>query len=155
MTYPYGLHAAVVSIDRGTGNLTIERFIVGYDVGRALNPMLVEGQIAGGVAQGIGGALLEEFSYDELGQPLSGTLADYLLPLATDIPEIVVEHIESPSPFTPFGLKGAGEAGIAGPAAAIASAVENAVGGSLCRELVATPLTPWAVLAAIDAEYSE
>jgi carbon-monoxide dehydrogenase large subunit len=154
-TYTNSAQAALVEVDTRTGRVQLLRYVVVHDCGTLVNPTLVEAQVQGGVAQGIGGALLEEFSYDELGQPLSGTLADYLLPLATDIPEIVVEHIESPSPFTPFGLKGAGEAGIAGPAAAIASAVENAVGGSLCRELVATPLTPWAVLAAIDAEYSE
>ncbi|HYY62137.1 MAG TPA: xanthine dehydrogenase family protein molybdopterin-binding subunit, partial [Burkholderiales bacterium] len=90
MTYPYGVHIAVVAIDRDTGGVRLERYFVAYDIGRAINPMLVEGQIVGGVAQGIGGALYEEFVYDERGEPLSTTFADYLIPTASEIPPVQV-----------------------------------------------------------------
>jgi carbon-monoxide dehydrogenase large subunit len=128
MTYPYGLHAALVSIDRGTGRLEIERFIVGYDVGRALNPMLVEGQIAGGVAQGIGGAVYEEFLYAEDGTPTSTTFMDYLIPTVLEVPDVETLVTEdAPSPINPLGVKGAGEGGTTAVAAAIASAVDDAL----------------------------
>ncbi|MEO5665887.1 MAG: xanthine dehydrogenase family protein molybdopterin-binding subunit [Nocardioides sp.] len=128
MTYPYGLHAAVVRIDRGTGELVIERFIVGYDVGRALNPTLVEGQIAGGVAQGIGGAVYEEFLYADDGTPLCTTFMDYLIPTVHEIPDIETLVTEdAPSPINPLGVKGAGEGGTTAVAAAIASAVDDAL----------------------------
>ncbi|MUL80670.1 MULTISPECIES: xanthine dehydrogenase family protein molybdopterin-binding subunit [unclassified Mycolicibacterium] len=128
MTYPYGLHAALVSIDRGTGRLAIERFIVGYDVGRALNPMLVEGQIAGGVAQGIGGAVYEEFLYSEDGTPMCTTFMDYLIPTVLEIPDVEILVTEdAPSPINPLGVKGAGEGGTTAVAAAIASAVDDAL----------------------------
>src|SRR4029434_6808451 len=90
MNYPYGVHVAVVSVDRETGGVAVERYLVAYDVGRAINPMLVEGQMAGGFAQGLGGALLEEFQYDARGQPLSVTFADYLLPTARETPMVDV-----------------------------------------------------------------
>ncbi len=86
MIYPYGVHIAQVKVDAETGGVTIERYLVAYDVGRAVNPMLIEGQIAGGVAQGIGGALYEEFLYDDAGEPLSVTFADYLMPTAREMP---------------------------------------------------------------------
>jgi CO/xanthine dehydrogenase Mo-binding subunit len=86
MVYPYGVHVAAVRIDADTGSIAIERYIVAYDIGKAVNPKLVEGQIAGGLAQGIGGALLEEFRYDENGEPLSVTFADYLMPTAHEVP---------------------------------------------------------------------
>ena len=129
MTYPYGVHVAVVKVDRDTGAPRVERFFVGYDVGRAVNPMLVEGQIVGGVAQGLGGALLEEFSYDERGEPLAVTFADYLLPTLADVPAVEVMLTEdAPSPLNPLGIKGAGEAGINGVGAAIAAAIDDAIG---------------------------
>jgi carbon-monoxide dehydrogenase large subunit len=128
MTYPYGLHAAVVRIDAGTGEPVVERFIVGYDVGRALNPTLVEGQIAGGVAQGIGGALYEEFLYADDGTPLCTTFMDYLIPTVCEIPDIETLVTEdAPSPINPLGVKGAGEGGTTAVAAAIASAVDDAL----------------------------
>jgi aerobic carbon-monoxide dehydrogenase large subunit len=128
MTYPYGIHAALVRIDRGTGQLVIERFIVGYDVGRALNPMLVEGQIAGGVAQGIGGAVYEEFLYSEDGTPLCTTFMDYLIPTIREIPDVEILVTEdAPSPINPLGVKGAGEGGTTAVAAAIGSAVDDAL----------------------------
>ncbi len=86
MAFPYGVHCAVVCVDRDTGQVAVERYFVANDVGRAINPMLVDGQITGGVAQGLGGALYEEFRYDENGQPLSATLADYLVPTMLEVP---------------------------------------------------------------------
>lgn len=129
MVYPYGAHVAQVRVDAETGGVTIERYLMAYDVGRAVNPMLVEGQIAGGFAQGIGGALLEEFLYDENGEPLSVTFADYLMPTAREVPhaDIIVTE-DAPSPLNPLGLKGAGEGGVNPVGATIASAIDDALG---------------------------
>jgi CO/xanthine dehydrogenase Mo-binding subunit len=129
MNYPYGIHGAVVSVDRETGGPRVERILIAYDVGRAVNPMLIEGQLAGGAAQGLGGALLEEFHYDELGQPLSATFVDYLLPTASEM--AVVDMLlceDAPSPLNPLGVKGAGEGGITAMGAAIAAATDEALG---------------------------
>jgi carbon-monoxide dehydrogenase large subunit len=141
MTYPYGVHAAVVAIDRGTGQVAVERYLIAYDVGRAVNPMLVEGQLVGGMAQGLGGALWEEFRYDERGEPLSVTFADYLIPTLRDIPSVdVLLTQDAPSPRNPLGLKGAGEGGINAVGAAIASAIDDALGQP--GAIVALPVTP-------------
>ena len=140
-TYPYGVHVAVVRVDRATGGVEIERYLTAYDIGRAVNPMLVEGQIAGGFAQGVGGALAEEFLYDSRGEPLSVTFADYLMPTAREVPplEMIITE-DAPSPLNPLGLKGAGEAGVNGVGAAIAAAIDDAVGipGAVTR----LPVTP-------------
>ena len=129
MTYPYGVHAAVVCIDRDSGIAAVERYFVAYDIGKAVNPMLVEGQIAGGVAQGLGGALLEEFRYDGRGEPLSVNFADYLMPTAREIPPINTLITEdAPSPLNTLGLKGAGEGGANAVGAAIAAAIDDALG---------------------------
>jgi CO/xanthine dehydrogenase Mo-binding subunit len=141
MTYPYGVHAAVVAVDRETGAVKIERYLIAYDVGRAVNPMLVEGQLVGGFAQGLGGALFEEFLYDERGEPLSTTFADYLVPTAREVPAVDVLITEdAPSPRNPLGLKGAGEGGVNAVGAAIASAIDDAIGrpGAVTR----LPVTP-------------
>ena len=90
MTYPYGVQIGIVRIDAETGEATVERFLLAYDIGRSMNPMLVEGQLVGGFVQGLGGALCEEFRYDEYGQPLSATLADYALPTAREVPAVEV-----------------------------------------------------------------
>ncbi len=128
MTYPYGIHLAVTRIDPETYDVAVERFVVAYDIGRAVNPMLIEGQIAGGAAQGIGGALFEEFAYNEDGQPLATTLADYLLPTAREIPpcELLLRE-DAPTSLNPLGVKGAGEGGITAAGAAIAAAVDEAL----------------------------
>ena len=120
MNYPYGVHAAVVAIDRDTGITTVEKFLIAYDIGCAVNPMLVEGQLQGGLAQGIGGALFEEFNYDAAGQPLASTFADYIMPGSTEVPgaEILLAE-DAPSPLNPLGVKGAGEGGINAVGAAI------------------------------------
>jgi CO/xanthine dehydrogenase Mo-binding subunit len=141
MNYPYGVHVAVVRVDRETGEVAVERYLAAFDVGRAVNPMLVEGQIAGGVVQGLGGALHEEFLYDERGEPLSVTIGDYNLPLARETPPIETLLTEdAPSPLNPLGIKGAGEAGINPVGAVIASAIDDAIGipGAVTR----LPVTP-------------
>jgi carbon-monoxide dehydrogenase large subunit len=129
MTYPYGIHIAVVALDRDIGAVAVERYVVAYDIGKAVNPMLIEGQIVGGVVQGLGGALYEEFRYDDRGEPLSVTLADYLMPTAREVPVIEVIICEdAPSPLNPLGLKGAGEGGANAVGAAIAAAIDDAIG---------------------------
>ncbi|MYE67578.1 MAG: xanthine dehydrogenase family protein molybdopterin-binding subunit, partial [Acidimicrobiia bacterium] len=121
-------HAAVGSVDPGTGGGTVERYGVAYDVGRAVNPMLCEGQIVGGVAQGVGGTLLELFSYDADGQPLATSFMDYLVPTVAEQPQVeVLLSEDAPSPLNPLGLKGAGEGGTNACGAAIAAAIENAL----------------------------
>ena len=141
MTYPYGAHAAVVRIDEDTGGVTVERYVVAYDVGRAVNPMLCEGQIIGGVAQGVGGALLELFSYDADGQPLATSFMDYLMPTVAEQPPVeVLLSEDAPSPLNPLGLKGAGEGGTNACGAAIAAAIDDAIG--LPGAVTALPATP-------------
>ncbi len=152
MNYPYGVHIAVARVDAETGGVTIERMAVAYDIGRAVNPMLIEGQIHGGLAQGLGGALLEEFSYDERGQPTAVTFADYLMPTIAEMPreiDVLVTE-DAPSPLNPLGLKGAGEAGSSAIAAAIAAAIDDAIGcpGAVTR-LPVSPARLRAVLRGI------
>ena len=141
MVYPYGVHVVAVRVDADTGGVTIERYAIAYDIGRAVNPRLVEGQIAGGLAQGVGGALFEEFLYDDAGEPLSVTFADYLMPTAREIPELSILVTEdAPSPLNTLGLKGAGEGGANPVGAAIASAIDDALQrpGAVTR----LPVTP-------------
>jgi carbon-monoxide dehydrogenase large subunit len=139
--YPYGSHLAVVKVDPDTGTVAIERYIIGYDIGRAINPMLVKGQIVGGFAQGLGGALLEEFRYSERGDPLSVTFADYLMPTAREIPPVEIILTEDfPADLNPLGIKGAGESGITAVGAAIANAVEDAIG--MPGAITELPITP-------------
>ena len=141
MNYPYGVHMAVVGVDCDTGGVTVERYLVAYDIGKAVNPMLVEGQIAGGFAQGLGGAMFEEFRYDERGEPLAVSFADYLMPTVREIPalEVVITE-DAPSPLNPLGLKGAGEAGVNAVGAAIASAIDAAIG--IQGAVTQLPVTP-------------
>jgi aerobic carbon-monoxide dehydrogenase large subunit len=139
--YPYGIHFAVVNVDRETGAARVERYAIAYDVGRAINPALVQGQIVGGFAQGLGGALLEEFSYNERGDPLATTFADYLLPTARETPAIdVLLREDYQTPLNPLGIKGAGESGITGVGAAIASAIDDALG--MPGAVTQLPVTP-------------
>jgi carbon-monoxide dehydrogenase large subunit len=146
--FSYGTHVAVVEIDRALGAVRILDYIIVEDCGTMVNPMIVEGQTLGGAAQGIGTALLEEMRFDTNGQPLASTLADYMLPGATDMPHISVHHIETPSPNTEYGIKGVGEGGAIPPPAAIFNAVNDALQG-LGVELNETPLTPHRILAAL------
>jgi carbon-monoxide dehydrogenase large subunit len=133
-----GVHAMVVDVDVETATVKVKRYLVVHDCGRIINPLLVEGQIHGGVAQGIGNAFYEQLVYDEQGQLLNASLMDYLLPTATDVPSIETAHRETPSPFNPLGLKGVGEAGCIPTGAAFAQAVEDALG----IEILEIPLSP-------------
>jgi aerobic carbon-monoxide dehydrogenase large subunit len=149
--YPYGNHLAVVKVDPDTGYVKVLRYVVAYDVGRALNPALVKAQIAGGFAQGLGGALMEEFTYNERGDPLSSTFGDYLLPTIKDVPDIEIILTEDyPSPLNPLGIKGAGESGVNGVGAAIAAAVDDAIG--IPGAITELPVTPQRLKAIIDGK---
>jgi carbon-monoxide dehydrogenase large subunit len=141
MTYPYGVHLGQVEVDRATGGVRVLRYFIAYEVGRAINPAMVAGQLAGGAAQGLGGALMEAFRYDASGQPQCTSFMDYLIPSAAEVPAIGT-HVreDAPSPGNPLGAKGAGEGGVDGAAAVVAAAVEDALGVS--REIVAVPITP-------------
>jgi aerobic carbon-monoxide dehydrogenase large subunit len=141
-TFPYGAHLAVVNVDRETGAVKVERYLAAYDIGVAVNPMLVKGQIMGGMAQGLGGALFEEFVYDESGTPLAVTFADYMMPTAAEVPDVDVFLTEdAPSPLNPLGLKGGGESGITAVGAVIASAIDDAIGmPGAVTQLPVTPL---------------
>ena len=151
MTYPYGVHLAQVRVDRETGAVTVERFLVAYDIGRAVNPMMIRGQIVGGYAQGLGGALYEEFLYSPDGQPLSLSFSDYLVPGACELSDVEVLLTEDqPSPLNPLGLKGSGEAGITAVGAALASAIDDALGISLA--VTQLPVTPQHLLSRMKPE---
>ena len=125
--FSYATHGAVVAVDPETGFVELLDYAVAEDCGTMVNPMLVEGQIRGGVVQGIGTALYEEIPYDEAGQPLAGTLADYLMPGAAEMPAIKIGHLHTPTPHTEYGMKGMGEGGAVAPPAAIANAVRDAL----------------------------
>lgn len=141
MAYPYGIHVAVVRVDRATGGVEPERLVIAYDVGRVVNPALVDGQIHGGAAQGLGGALLEEFLYDDSAQPLAASFMDYLMPTMEEMPAVEVLVTEdAPSPLNPLGVKGAGEGGITAVGAAIANAVADAL--NCPEDVTRIPLSP-------------
>jgi carbon-monoxide dehydrogenase large subunit len=149
-TFSYAAHAAAVVVDPETGAIEILDYVVVEDGGVLLNPMIVDGQIHGGVAQGIGTALYEEMRFNADGQPLSATLADYLVPGAPEIPGIRVIHMETPSPYTRFGQKGLGEGGAIAPPAAIINAINDAL-KNLGAEILVSPVTPDRIVAAIRA----
>ncbi|HEV7665155.1 MAG TPA: xanthine dehydrogenase family protein molybdopterin-binding subunit [Chloroflexota bacterium] len=142
--FAYGVHAVVVDVDRETGLVRVERYVVVSDAGILINPTIAEGQIVGGIAQGLGGALLESLVYDTAGQLLSSSLLDYALPRASDMPEVEMHHLEIPSPLNPLGIKGLGEGGAVGAHAAVANAVADAL-MPLGITVLATPLTPGAI----------
>jgi carbon-monoxide dehydrogenase large subunit len=144
--FAYGVHAVVVEVDLETGAIAVKRYVVVSDAGRLINPTIAEGQIVGGVAQGLGGALLEDLAYDGDGQLLASSLLDYALPRATTLPNVEMVHLQIPTPLNPLGIKGLGEGGAVGAHAAVANAVADAlrqVGARL--KVVATPLTPNAI----------
>jgi carbon-monoxide dehydrogenase large subunit len=144
-TFSNGLHAAVVEVDPATGEITIQRYVVIDDCGTVINPTIVHGQIVGGTVQGIGGALWEHLAYDDQGQLLTGTLMEYALPKAANVPPIEVVSLCTPSPFTPLGMKGVGEGGAIAPGACLANAVSDAL-APLGVAVNATPMTPESVL---------
>jgi carbon-monoxide dehydrogenase large subunit len=147
-TFSYATHAALVAVDPEIGNVEILDYVVVEDGGRLVNPMIVDGQILGGLAQGVGTALYEEMPFNSAGQPLASTFADYLLPGPTEVPAARIDHMETLSPHTEFGVKGIGEGGAIAPPAAIANAVNDAL-RPLHAELLVSPMTPRQVLAAI------
>jgi aerobic carbon-monoxide dehydrogenase large subunit len=137
-TWASGCHAAYVHVDPKTFRLDILKYVVVHDCGRVINPMVLEGQIEGGVAQGIGGAFYERLAYDEEGQLRNASFMEFLMPYATEIPPIEIDHIETPSPLNPLGVKGAGEAGVIPVGAVLASAIEEALGVTITE----MPLSP-------------
>ncbi|MEV4184474.1 aerobic carbon-monoxide dehydrogenase large subunit [Streptosporangium canum] len=137
-TFASGMHAAIVETDPLTAEIRILRYAVVHDCGNLINPMIVEGQIHGGVAQGVGGALYERMVYDEHGQLLNASFMDFLMPYATEIPFVETAHLQTPSPLNPLGIKGAGEAGVIPVSAVIASAIEDAEGIGIDR----MPISP-------------
>jgi aerobic carbon-monoxide dehydrogenase large subunit len=137
-TFASGMHAVVVETDPQTAEIRILRYCVVHDCGTLVNPMIVEGQIHGGVAQGVGGALYERMEYDADGQLLNASFMDFLMPYASEVPEVEIDHLVTPSPLNPLGVKGAGEAGVIPGAAAIASAIEDAEGIAITR----MPISP-------------
>ena len=150
MTYCNGTHVAEAEVDPATGVIRLTRYVVVHDCGRLINPMMVDGQVIGGVVHGIGSALFEMTIYGEDGQPQTGTYADYLLPTADVVPRIEVHHMELPTPLNPLGIKGAGESGTIAASAAVTSAVEDALRdfGVAITEL---PITPARIFAALKA----
>lgn len=141
IAYPYATHAAAVSVDLDTGKVSVDAYWVAHDSGVVVNPMIVDGQIMGGVAQGLGIALFEQMMYAEDGQPLSTTFIDYLVPLSSDVPDMVMDHYETPAPHIPGGMKGVGEGGTIVAPAAIGNAVAAAL-PELAGRILETPLSP-------------
>ena len=141
VTWTNATHAAIVEVDIQTGRVKIEKYAIAHDCGVVVNPLLLEGQIVGGAAQGLGGILMEGYTYDAEGQLLTGSLMDYLLPTASDIPDMELIHLESPSPLNPLGVKGVGEGGAIAPPAAIANAICDAL-APFKVEFNQTPITP-------------
>jgi aerobic carbon-monoxide dehydrogenase large subunit len=138
-TFANGMHAVIVETDPDTAEITILKYAVVHDCGRLINPMIVEGQILGGIAQGVGGALYERMAYDESGQLVNASFMDFLMPYVTEIPaHIDIDHLETPSPLNPLGIKGAGEAGVIPSAAVFASAISDAEGFAI----TAMPISP-------------
>jgi carbon-monoxide dehydrogenase large subunit len=149
-THSYACHAVTLRIDTETGEVVLEDYLIVEDGGVLLNPMIVDGQVLGGLAQGIGTALYEEMPFDEAGQPLAGTLADYVIPGTAELPEVRIDHMETPSPWTRFGQKGLGESGAIGPPAAIVNAINDAL-APFGAEVLDLPASPARVLAALEA----
>jgi carbon-monoxide dehydrogenase large subunit len=147
--FAYGTHAVIVGVDPENGTTELLDYVVSEDCGTMINPMIVDGQVQGGIAQGIGTALYEEIPYDEQGQPLATTFADYMMPCAPEVPPVRIIHLIHPAPSTEYGVKGLGEGGAIAPPAAIANAIADAfrdIGASFNE----TPLTPRRVSEAIE-----
>lgn len=149
-TFSYAAHAALVAVDPETGHVELLDYVIVEDGGKLINPMVVDGQIYGGFAQGIGSALYEEMRFDSAGQPLASTFADYLLPGPTEVPAPRLEHMETLAPYTKFGVKGLGEGGAIAPPAAIGNAINDAL-RSLGAEVMESPMIPRRVLESIAA----
>jgi len=150
MTYASGVHGAVVEVDPETGKVRIQRYVLVHDCGVVINPMIVEGQVMGGLAQGIGGALLERLDFDPSGQPRTTSFMDFRLPTVDDIPDLKLAEIQTPSPLNPLGVKGTGEAGVIPVSAVIAEAIEDALEPFGVR-ITSMPLFPDQIVGLIDA----
>jgi carbon-monoxide dehydrogenase large subunit len=150
LTYTNGTHVVEAEVEIETGRVRLARYVVVHDCGRMINPMMVEGQVHGAVVHGIGSTLLEWMRYDDAGQPLTVTFADYLLPTADLVPPIEIHHMESPTPLNPLGVKGAAESGTIGAPAAIVSAIEDAL-RPLNVRIRDLPVTPARLRALIEA----
>jgi carbon-monoxide dehydrogenase large subunit len=149
-TFSYATHAVLVAVQPEFGSVELLDYVVVEDGGVLVNPLIVDGQIIGGVAQGIGTALYEESPYSPEGQPLASTFVDYILPGSCEVPDIRIEHMETPSPFTAHGIKGIGEGGVIAPPAAIVNAINDAL-RPLGAEIGMTPATPHRIMSAIAA----
>lgn len=147
--FAYGAHAVTVAVDPDTGVVELLDYVVAEDCGTMINPMIVDGQVQGGIAQGIGTALYEEIPYDEMGQPLATTFADYMVPCAPEIPDVRIAHMVTPALATEYGVKGLGEGGAIAPPAVIANAIADAF-RSIGASFNETPLTPRRVSEAVD-----
>ena len=147
-TFPFGVHVAVVEIDEETGRVELQRYVAVDDCGNQLNPMIVEGQIHGGVVQGIAQALWEEAAYDEQGNPLNASLLEYLVPSAAEMPSFELDQTVTPSPTNPLGVKGIGEAGTIAATPAVMNAVADALTpyGITDIDMPATPQRVWAAI---------
>jgi carbon-monoxide dehydrogenase large subunit len=152
VTYASAVHVAHVEVDPDTGRIRLLKYVVAHDCGKVINPVIVEGQVHGGVAQGVGGGLWEEMVYDEQGQLLTGSLMDYAVPCSTDLPSIETVHLECPSPRNPLGAKGLGEGGAISPPPAIANAVEDALAPFGVR-ITSTPVRPATLVAMIGRRH--
>ena len=150
-TFSYGAHVAVVAVDPEIGDVEILDYVIVEDGGKLVNPMIVDGQLYGGLAQGIGTALYEEMAFDTGGQPLASTFADYILPGPTEVPAPRLFHMETLSPYTRFGQKGIGEGAAIAPPAALTNAINDALRPLGAAELLRSPVTPRRVLEAIAA----
>jgi carbon-monoxide dehydrogenase large subunit len=144
-------HACELEVDTGTGGVRILRYVAVHDSGTLINPMMAEGQVHGSIVHGLGNALFEKMTYDEAAQPLTATLADYLLPTATEVPHMQIIFQESPSPTNPIGVKGIGEVGTIPVQALVISAVENALEPFGVR-ITEAPLSPMRILELISAK---
>jgi carbon-monoxide dehydrogenase large subunit len=148
--YASGAHAAIVDVDPETGEVDIVSYVIGHDCGSVINPMLVDGQVLGGFAHGIGNAMYEQSFYDDAGQPQTTSYLDYSLPSAVEVPPVGLEHVHSPSPLNPLGVKGAGEGGTIPPPATLANAIEDAL-RPLGARITEVPLTPPRIVGAINS----
>ena len=149
-TWAYGVHGAIVEVDPGLCTVKIRKYVCIHDCGNMINPMIVEGQVMGGIAQGIGGALYEHLDYQADGNLANASLQDFLMPYATEIPNVTILHLETPSPLNPLGVKGVGEAGCIAVGAVIASAVEDALQPFGALRFNHVPLSPSMISAALD-----
>ena len=153
VTWAFGAHAAAVEVDADTCEVRILKYAAVHDCGNPINPMVVDGQLHGGIAQGIGAALMEELVYDEAGQLQTGSFMDYAMPKAADVPSILTAQLAYPSVINELGIKGVGESGAIAPGAALANAIEDALAGYgiVIRELPMTPARLFALLRAVGA----